>query len=180
MSINTENSLGLEKGVVRLAAYDTGWAAMFEAEAAVLREAAGDKIGRIAHHGSTAIPGMTAKPILDLMAEVESEPAGIALAGVLEAAGYEFHPDEDVPGRLFFTKDAPDGRTTHHLSLTETNSDFWRKQIAFRDYLRTDAQARNDYLKLKHTLASQYPADRPTYVDSKTVFVERILALAGE
>ncbi len=178
--MNTESSLGLENGVVRLAAYDAGWAALFEAEAAILREAAGDAIGRVAHHGSTAIPGMISKPILDLMAEVESEAAGVALAGALETAGYEFHPDEDVAGRLFFVKAAPDGKVTHHLSLTEANSDFWRKQLAFRDYLRANAQARNDYLKLKHALASQYPADRPAYVDSKTAFVETILAIADE
>ena len=168
--------LGLESGVVRLVSYQPVWSILFEREAAMLREAAGNNVGRIEHIGSTSIPGLVAKPVLDLMAEVETEAEGWCLAPTIETLGYEFRPDEDVPGRLYFRK-FHGGRRTHHLSLTERGSDFWRRQIVFRDYLRSHTEVMQEYLVLKRELAARFRSDRPSYTDGKTKFVEKVLRL---
>ncbi len=170
--------LGLESGVVRLVPYQSAWSVLFEREASRLREVTGNKIGRIEHMGSTAIPGMEAKPILDLMAEVETEADGLGLAPAIETLGYEFRPDEDVPGRLYFRKRLPDGRCTHHLSLTERGSEFSRRQILFRDYLRSHARLMQEYLVLKRRLAARFRFDRESYIEGKTEFVKKVHHLA--
>ena len=171
-------SLGLTPGTVRVVEYCDAWPALYDAEEKLLRKAGGDKIGRIAHHGSTAIPGMPAKPILDIVAEVESHEAMMEIIPALEAAGYVFHPEDPVPGRLLLAKLDQAGRVTHHLSLTETNSDFWHKMIIFRDHLLADDAARQAYCELKRDLADKYGDNRESYTSSKTEFVENILAQA--
>ena len=175
--VSLTGALGLESGVVRLVPYNPAWPGLFEREAETLRKTAGDRIGRIEHIGATSIPGMEAKAILDLMAEVKSEAEGIALAPAMETLGYEFHPDEDVPGRLYFWKGFPDRRSTHHLSLTMEGSEFWNRQILFRDHLRSHAGLRQKYIELKQALALQFTHDRPSYIEGKTEFVEMVLEL---
>ena len=172
-------ALGLERGVVRLVPYNPAWPGLFEREAKLLRGAAGYRVGRIEHIGATSIADMAAKPILDWMAEVGSQAEGVALAPVIETLGYEFRPDEDIPGRLYFRKRLADLRCTHHFSLTEKGSEFWRRQVLFRDYLRSHAGARREYIELKGRLMSQFQFDRPSYIDGKTGFVDKVLALAG-
>lgn len=177
-NIDVTGSLGLERGVVRLVPYDSAWPEFFELEAQLLRETTADKVRRIEHIGATSIPGMDAKPVLDLMAEVGSEAEALALVPAIETLGYEFRPDEDVPGRMYFPKLSSEGLCTHHLSLTVTGSQFWNRQILFRDYLRSHTEFGRRYIELKRALALQFPDDRPSYIEGKTEFVEMVIGLA--
>jgi len=173
--------IGLERGVLRLASYQAGWAAEFEAQAKRLRAAMGDRIGPVEHMGSTAIEGMEAKPIIDIMAAVASLDAAAARVADLEALGYEWRPRDrqDVPDRLYFVRLTPDGvLVTHHLSLAAQTSQFWQRQLLFRDYLRAHPEARAEYVQLKQELCSRRQSNRGAYPDAKADFIQRILKLA--
>ncbi|MHC4983347.1 MAG: GrpB family protein [Planctomycetota bacterium] len=166
---------------MRLVPYQADWPEHFEREAGRLRSALGDRIGVIEHIGSTAIPGMAAKPIIDVMAAVESIAVAESMIGDVEALGYEWHPRDraDVPDRRYFVRRTPDGRrTTHHLSLAAATSAFWKRQLAFRDYLRSNPPTAEEYLQLKQNLARKYPNGRGAYVDGKNGFVREILLVA--
>ena len=174
--------IGLEKGVVRLLPYQPGWVGLFEAEAQRLRDALGGRIGTIVHVGSTAIPGMPAKPIIDIAASVESLAEAEGLIPDLARLGYEWgeRDMQDVPDRRYFVRRTADGQaSTHHLSLGEPASDFWVRTLAFRDYLRTHPEAAAEYAELKRDLARRFRTDRGAYVDGKGAFVKRICELAG-
>jgi len=169
--------LGLERGKVLLVPYQPEWESLFRREAALLRSVFGGAILGVEHIGSTAVAGMTAKPIIDLMCAVAGLDGARAFRPRLEALGYEYRPDEAVPDRLFFAK-GPRERRTHHLSLTEPGSTFYEEKLLFRDYLRTHASAAEEYRRLKEGLAGRHASDRASYTEGKRAFVERILALA--
>lgn len=167
--------IGLARGTVQVIPYQADWQHLFEDEAAKLRAALGEPELRIEHVGSTAIAGMDAKPIIDLMAAVPSLARAAGLVPVLEGLGYEYRGDGGTPGRLFFAK-GPASRRTHHLSLAEPTSAFWRETLLFRDYLRAHPAAAEAYRRLKHELAAQHPSDRGAYTGGKAAFVRKILA----
>src|SRR2546423_12254807 len=169
--------LGLSRGTVRVVPYRPEWAALFAREAALLRSIMGAAALGIEHIGSTSIEGMDAKPIIDLMVAVNSLGGAKVWIPELEAAGYEFRPDETVPDRLFFAK-GPRSRRTHHLSLAEPTSEFYVHKLLFRNFLRRCAEARAEYRALKKRLARVHPEDRGAYTAGKRAFVERILSLA--
>jgi GrpB-like predicted nucleotidyltransferase (UPF0157 family) len=169
--------IGLERGRVHIVPYQPEWKSFFQHEATLLRSIFGSAILCIEHIGSTAIEGMAAKPIIDLMCAVVSLDKAKALRPQLEALGYEYRPDESVPERLFFAK-GPRINRTHHLSLSEPSSTFYKEKLLFRDYLRSRANAAEEYRRLKEELADRYEASRALYTEGKKAFVERILALA--
>jgi GrpB-like predicted nucleotidyltransferase (UPF0157 family) len=173
--------LGLEPQAARLVEYDPRWPELFDAEAGRLREVLGARIGAVEHIGSTSIPGMPAKPVLDLMASVATLEEAQRMIGELEAIGYLWGPRDmqDVPDRRYFVRNREDGASTHHLSLAEATSVFWRRQIAFRDYLRANLDSREAYAQLKRELAARFPADRPSYTEGKTGFVSQVLRAAA-
>jgi GrpB-like predicted nucleotidyltransferase (UPF0157 family) len=154
------------------------WPRLFEEEAARLRAALGDPAPLIEHTGSTAIAGMDAKPIIDLMLAVPSLEQATALVPVLEGLGYEYRGDGGAPGRLFFAK-GPRSQRTHHLSLAEPTSALWREALLFRDYLRSHPEAAETYRHLKHGLAAQHPADRAAYTSGKDALIKATLAAAA-
>jgi GrpB-like predicted nucleotidyltransferase (UPF0157 family) len=172
--------LGLERKIVCLVAYNPHWPEWFAAEVARLRDVLGDRIGEIEHIGSTAIPSLPAKPILDMMASVESLTEAERLIPQLRTLGYEWGPRdmEDVPDRRYFVRRREDGASTHHLSLAMKTSHFWRGQLGFRDWLRARPEVREAYARLKHELAARFPADRPAYLEGKSDFVRQVLAVS--
>ncbi len=170
--------IGLKRGTVDVVPYALDWFPPFQQEALLLQKALGRVALDIEHIGSTAIPGMPAKPIIDLMVAVADLAKSRQLIPVVQDVGYDHRPHDCVPDRHFFAK-GQDGERTHHLSLAETNSTFWCRQIAFRDYLRADQQAATQYAEIKIELASKYPNDRNTYIDAKEPFVLRILRQLG-
>ena len=170
---------GLPRGVVRVVAYRPVWKSLFEEEAARLRSLMGAAALSVEHAGSTAVEGLDAKPIIDLLVGVRDLEEARGWIPELEARGYEFRPEAGIPDRLFFAKGARAWRT-HHLSLAEPSSDFYTKHLLFRDYLRAHPAACEAYRALKHGLAREFPTDRASYTEGKRAFIEHLLELAEE
>ncbi len=171
-------SLGLESGTVRVVPYDPAWPTLYTAELARLEpilRAHGVSLA-FEHSGSTAVPSLAAKPILDLLAGRHSEQDRGSIIAALENAGYTYRGEQGIPGRDFFRRGEP---RQYHVHLTEIDSDFWRDHLAFRNYLRANPDALTAYAVLKQELAARYPRDREAYIDGKTAFVERTLAAAS-
>jgi GrpB-like predicted nucleotidyltransferase (UPF0157 family) len=170
-------ALGLARRSVSLSPYDERWPRRFEQEAGALRDAL-DKPGlRIEHIGSTAIPGMPAKPIIDMILAIHSFLPTFELIRSLGNSGYEGRGDGGVADRLFFAK-GPPGRRTHHLSVCEEESAFWRNQLVFRDFLRSHTESADRYAALKVQLASAYGGRQELYTEEKSAFVAEVLAAA--
>ncbi|MGI8498857.1 MAG: GrpB family protein [Gemmatimonadaceae bacterium] len=170
-------SLGLTAGTVRLAPYDTTWPAFYVAEVArVEKNLAAHGIAlSFEHTGSTAIPGMVAKPVLDLLAGRPAEVDRATTVAAIESAGYLYRGEQGIPGRDFFRRGEP---RQFHLHLTLVGSVFWQDHRTFRDYLREHTDAAAEYAALKRELAERYPRDRAAYIEGKTAFVEAIPARA--
>ena len=169
--------IGLKRGTVNVVSYQPVWRKLFEWEAARLRLALGNQIINIEHIGSTAIEGMDAKLIIDIIVALEILDKAGNLVPLVEALGYKYREDDNVPERIFFVK-GPSSRRTHHLSLTEPTTGYWKAHILFRDYLLTHPEAAEEYKRLKRELAEQYPDDRDAYRAGKKEFIEKILQLA--
>jgi len=172
--------LGCERHLVRLVPYQPAWAELFRQEAERLRAALGGQVVRIEHVGSTSIPGVDAKPILDIVVAVRDMADVTASEKALRSLGYIHKFENDRPGRLYFVKRLPDDRTTHHLNITQLGTECWFTHVAFRDYLREHPEAREEYRKVKLDLVEGYAADRAAYQESKGAFIERILSLARQ
>jgi GrpB-like predicted nucleotidyltransferase (UPF0157 family) len=171
--------LGLESKTVRVVPYDARWPALFRAEATRLASAisvAGLPALRIEHVGSTAVPGLAAKPILDLAAGRQGQTSVGAYISVLEAAGYVYRGDGGLPGREFFRQGE---LRSHHLHLVEFGGWHWQRYLGFRDALRADATLRDAYAALKNELAAEYPHDREAYTEGKASFVEAVIRECG-
>lgn len=167
--------LGLESKIVRLVPYDERWPMLFEAEARRIAHgvaAAGLPELALEHVGSTAVPGLAAKPVLDIAAGCAAGTAASDYVGVLEALGYLHRGDRGVPGREFFRRGE---LRSHHLHLVERNATHWTHYVQFRDTLRGNPSIRDAYAALKHALAARYPRDREAYILGKMEFIERVL-----
>lgn len=169
-------SLGLASGTVRLVMHDPAWATLFVAEAERLRAALGPELPlALEHMGSTAVPGLVAKPILDLLG---GYPAGAAVEPYIQAlvrAGYVHRGEQGIAGREFFRRGEP---RAYHLHLTARSGAFWREHLAFRDALRSRPAVREAYAALKLELARRHPRDREAYIEGKGAFVRRVVSEA--
>jgi GrpB-like predicted nucleotidyltransferase (UPF0157 family) len=173
----TSEALGLESGVVRLMAYDETWPQLYEAEVARIEpmlSVAGIRL-EFHHTGSTSIPGMPAKPIIDILAGIRQLDVRQRAIDTLQLAGYVHRGEQGIEGRDFFRRGAP---RKYHLHLTDVGSSFWRDHLAFCDFLRANPETASAYARLKLELAARYPRDRPAYIDGKTSFVENVLERA--
>jgi GrpB-like predicted nucleotidyltransferase (UPF0157 family) len=135
--------------------------------------------GPVEHIGSTAVPGLRAKPVIDMLAPVGSLPEARAAVPVLADAGWLFWP-EDPCGhyRLWLLRPRPEART-HHLQVVEAEHPHARALLAFRDALRADAGLRCEYASLKERLAEQHRDNRNAYTNAKGIFIQRALQRAG-
>ncbi|MGH8104308.1 MAG: GrpB family protein [bacterium] len=152
--------------------YDPRWPHLFEAEKALLRHTLGDRITAIEHVGSTAVPGLGAKPVIDIMAAVPRLALAAECVPLLASINYEYFPEYEkkIPERRFFRKGPADART-HHLHIAENTSDFWRWLVAFRDYLRAHPDIAREYERTKRAFAAQYGPNRDGYQDAKGPFI---------
>lgn len=161
--------------------YDPGWAAAFEAERTRLGHALGALALRIDHHGSTAVPGLAAKPIIDIQIAVASLTPIEAYARPLALCGYVHQPHVDDAFAPFFHRPAT-WPHSHHVHVVQAESDEARRTLAFRDYLRAHADAARDYESLKRELAARFAGDDPesreAYAAAKTPFVAAIVERA--
>jgi len=165
----------VEDREVELAPYDPAWPQGFAAERKTLSERFGLAPDAVQHVGSTAVPGLAAKPIIDVMVGVPRLAVDPELIDGLKALGYEYFGEFGIPGRHFFRKGHP---RTHHLHWVEQGGDFWSKQVLFRDYLLAHPDTVAGYERLKRELAQRFRADRAGYTRSKSAFVEDILVKA--
>lgn len=159
--------------------YDPGWPLRFDAERAVLEDILGPWLdGGIHHIGSTAIPGLAAKPIIDMMAGVRDLEEARAAFAPLRLQSYEYAPHR--PGTHHFAKPpGPWWAHTHGLHLTEPGSDLWRERLAFRDALRADRALATEYEALKVRLAQENGTEVAEYTVGKRAFVAQVLADVG-
>jgi GrpB-like predicted nucleotidyltransferase (UPF0157 family) len=166
---------------VAITPYDPRWPKLFRQEKEHLLSCFPcDLIRRIEHFGSTAVPGLAAKPIVDMLVEVaDLETTRSRIAPVLEAQGYDYfwrptHGDDGPPFYAWFIKrDPKSGARTHHIHMVEADFVEHWDRLLFRDYLIEHPQAAREYESLKVHLASAYPSDRLAYTKGKTEFVVR-------
>lgn len=177
--------LGLDRTRVELHDCHDEWRDAFRTEAARIRDELGDRVETVEQIGSTAIDGVLAKPVLDLLVtadepRVTADADGVVLAdelrGELESLGYT-RREADVPGRSFFVRGPPEART-HYLSVAPHLGPFHREKVAFREYLRANPATAAAYARLKRELAADHAEDRTGYTDGKTAFVERVTETA--
>jgi GrpB-like predicted nucleotidyltransferase (UPF0157 family) len=157
--------------------YNPCWSLMFEEEAAQIADVLSKNlVVSIEHIGSTAIPGLSAKPIIDLLISVHSlAEAKQAAVSPLAELGYAYWFDNPDPQRMFFVKGIPpNSPRTHHIHMIESDS-ILRERLLFRDYLREHPEEAFRYAELKRYLAQQFSTDREAYTKGKTEFVQSIL-----
>lgn len=168
----------MSQAPVHVVPYDPSWVDKFESEQASLAMLLAPwRSGPIEHVGSTAVVGMWAKPVIDIMVGVvslaQSEPA----KDVLARAGYQY-AEYKTDVMHWFCKPSFAMRT-HHLHLVPFESDLWHERIAFRDLLRADSRLAREYAALKRDLARQFEFDREAYTEAKYPFIARALGLTG-
>lgn len=154
--------------------YDEAWPALFEELARPVREAVADLGAEVEHVGSTAVPGLAAKPIVDLDVVVHSGEDVPAAIERLRGLGYVNQGDKGIPGREAFLW--PPGTTPHHLYVVVAGSEPLVAHLAFRDHLRTHPEVAAEYGALKRRLAEQHRDDRLGYTAAKSEFVLGVLA----
>lgn len=172
-------ALGLRDGALQLVPYREEWPRLYEQEAEGIRTAIGAHILDIQHVGSTAIPGMIAKPILDIAIAVESFEAAAVCIAPLEALGYRYRGENGIPRRHYFVRGYPmgspaGGPRTHHVHMVEIASTGWKDLLSFRDALRADPALAREYAELKLRLAAKHANDRSAYQDGKADFIRKV------
>ena len=158
----------------RIVEYDQRWPILYEEEKALVVAATGTMADRVEHIGSTAVPGLGAKPIIDMMVGVPSVEGAERQRETLEGVGYEWR-GETVPGTLYLRKAKP---RRFNLHLTQWDGDFWLTKILFRDFLRTHPETARQYEDLKRELMAQLASDPPAYNDAKASFIESVVQKA--
>jgi GrpB-like predicted nucleotidyltransferase (UPF0157 family) len=165
---------------VKIVDYDQNWPKVFEKEKKLILSAVGHIVVRIEHIGSTAVPGLSAKPIVDILVAVKHLSDAKTCIEPLKRIGYEYKAklEADIPERRFFGKGEPPEEQHYHLHMVERTSDFWERHLLFRDYLRVHPEVVQEYQKLKRRLAAKYRTNREGYTEAKTPFIESIVAKA--
>lgn len=164
---------------VHLMPHDPRWAAEFAREASLVAEAFGEWHVAIHHIGSTAIPGICAKPVIDMLAAVSDVTRLDAKEPEMKALGYEVLGEFGLAGRRYFRKDDARGERTHQVHAFEIGSPQIERHLAFRDYLRAHPEPARQYEALKQRLAEHHPADISAYTDGKDAFIAEIDARAS-
>lgn len=163
---------------VALTDYDPDWARSFDAEYPLLRACFGEPPLAIEHIGSTSVPGLSSKPVVDILIHVEDRARAEAAIPALEALGYDNVPNYVDPNRLVLIKRRADGERSHHVHV-HSDADEVRRHLMFRDRLRDDAAVRDAYAALKQDLARRFHDDRAAYSKHKTAFVDEVVLGMG-
>ncbi len=163
---------------VHIVEYNPNWPKIFENEKGKIKSKISKYIASIEHIGSTAVKGLVAKPIIDILIGLNTLDDAQFCIPKLEELNYEYVPEfEDVlPERRYFRKPPlGQGPRDYHIHMVEIKSYFWKRQLIFRDYLRKFPNVANEYGKLKLRLAAELQDDREAYSDGKTDFIMGIL-----
>lgn len=170
-------SIGLPKHKVLVCPYDPEWPNLYQQEEERLRKALGDWILDIQHVGSTAVPGLASKPIIDIGIAIQSFDQGFDTIPIMSELGYNFRGEVGIPGRHFFIYGRP---RTHHVHMSEKTNHDWIQRLKFRDHLRTHPESAKQYAELKTNLAQQFPNEISAYSEGKTAFIVDILGREDE
>jgi GrpB-like predicted nucleotidyltransferase (UPF0157 family) len=169
---------------VAIVPYDPRWPTLFLQEKDRLRSwLPAALLGRIEHFGSTAVPGLAAKPIVDILVEVTSlEEVKLTVVPILESKGYDYFwrptwGDDVPPWYAWFIRRDANGARTHHIHMVESHFEHWDR-LLFRDYLITHPSVATEYQTLKIQLAAAYPNDRIAYTNGKTQFILKTMESA--
>lgn len=157
-----------------LSPHNPSWAGQFVDESSLAIAALGDVLIELHHIGSTAIPGIVAKPVIDMLAVVTSVDALDSSSPHLATLGYEALGEFGIPGRRYFRKDSAAGVRTHQLHAFAIGSDHIERHLGFRDYLRAHSGQAHAYELLKKVLAERYAGDMGAYSHGKTDFIREI------
>jgi GrpB-like predicted nucleotidyltransferase (UPF0157 family) len=164
---------------IEIAPYDPAWPDAFERERAAILGALGDLVFAIEHVGSTAVPGLGAKPIIDIMIGLRDLAGHVRCVAPLQSLGYEHKGEFGIPGRHYFRRPVR-GPRTHQLHMVEHGRDFWVRHLLFRDYLRRNPDEAAAYQRLKLRLAARFGTDVEGYTEAKTEFIESAVAKARD
>jgi GrpB-like predicted nucleotidyltransferase (UPF0157 family) len=163
---------GLAHGTVQLAEWTPRWIELFAEEAARLRVALGDLAVAIEHYGSTSVPGLVAKPLLDIIVGGPEAIVPAPYIAALTPLGYDYAANAGVTEHLVFGRGTA---RTHLVHVVRYGSGAWHRGLAFRDALRADAALRDSYGALKRELAQRHGGERSHYTAAKSAFVEEVL-----
>ena len=166
---------------VELVNYDPRWPVLFDEEAKRLRAVLDPSlILGLEHFGSTAVPGLSAKPIIDILIAVRSlTDAQASFVKTLRNLDYVYWAENPKQDRMFFVKGMPpfgSGRS-HHVHVTEPKGEMWQR-LAFRDYLRAHPEEAATYEQLKRRLATEHQMDREAYTNAKAAYIESVMQKA--
>ena len=175
-----KKKIGLRRHTVRVVDHDPSWSALFANECRSLHRTLGDLVADVQHVGSTAVPDLPAKPILDIAVAIRTTDPIPDIVERLTGIGYIYRGDGgDDGGHLFVRESEPDIRTVH-VHVVELNGTQWRNYLLFRKMLLEDASVRKRYAAIKNNFAKQFPDDRKLYTSAKDGFIRGILGKAHE
>jgi len=174
-----QDSVGMRRGVeIVLAPSDPLWAEEFDRVSAELLSTLPEWILSVDHVGSTSVPGLAAKPIIDISVAIPKLEDGLSLVPILEGLGFTYRPNDDLPDRHYFPRTVG-GLRRHHVSLAEPDSWHRRNNLTFRNALRRDPELAGEYGALKRRLAATVGTRRLDYLNGKTGFILSVLKAEG-
>jgi len=159
---------------VEVVPYNPDWGRIFETESKLVKEALGEITVAVHHIGSTAIPGICAKPIIDLLIEVTDIEKVDLKNSEMESLGYEVMGEYGIPERRYFRKENREGIRTYHIHMFKVATDQVTRHLAFRDYLIAHPKEAQKYSELKMKLARKFPTNIDGYIEGKNGFVQEI------
>jgi GrpB-like predicted nucleotidyltransferase (UPF0157 family) len=165
---------------VEVVPHNPNWHSDYEHEARQVMVALGDNVVAIHHIGSTSIPAIHAKPIIDMLVEVREISNIDEQSAAMQELGYEVMGEFGIPGRRYFRKDNEAGIRTHHIHVFDVNSAQVERHLTFRDYMRVHAKDAQNYSELKQELAKKYPNNIKRYMDEKDGFIKEMDTKAAE
>jgi GrpB-like predicted nucleotidyltransferase (UPF0157 family) len=175
--MNPWKTLGTNGGLIEIVPYSAEWPELFEAEAKRIKDACQGVIRVVEHIGSTAIPGLPAKPIIDIMPGLDSYRDGLKTIDPLQGLGYQYLGENGIPGRFYFVLRV-EQRSVVHVHIFEVGTENWQRHLIFRDYLRAHPAVAKQYAELKRDLAVRFRNDREAYTNGKSDFISSVVQKA--
>jgi GrpB-like predicted nucleotidyltransferase (UPF0157 family) len=165
--------------IVKMHPHNQDWAAEYQTIAAQLKPIFGKQLLLIEHIGSTSIPGIKAKPIIDVLIAVTDIGRVTEIVPAMETLGYDFRGERGIPGRQYFRME-PDSSSGIHIHVYQQGHEAITEKLDFRDYMRTHPDRAQAYSQLKEKLAEKFRQDRVTYTESKADFIVETIGLAAD
>ena len=174
---HTWHSLGTPGEHIEVVEYSAEWPRVFEREAAAILAACRPWVTEVHHIGSTSVPGLAAKPILDTLPVAAGPAEALEAVSLMTTLGYRYRGENGIAGRFYFDR-VVDGRTVMHVHVFPAGHPEVPRHLVFRDHLRDHPEVAREYELLKRELASRYRDDRRTYTDSKAAFITGVIDAA--